>query len=62
MPQIISVAIVGIIFANLFDYFGYINAILSKLGIIGDGYDWFSTKKGRYDRSRNRFSVAVCRS
>lgn len=46
MPQIISVAIVGIIFANLFDYFGYINAILSKLGIIGDGYDWFSTKKG----------------
>lgn len=45
MPQILSVAIIGLIFANMFDYFGLINGILQKLGIISEGYDWFSTKK-----------------
>ena len=42
LPSIISVAIVGLIFSNLFDYFGVINAWLLKLGFISNPIDWFS--------------------
>ena len=41
MPCVISVAIVGVIFTNLFDYFGFINAWLLKLHIISEEIDWF---------------------
>lgn len=44
MPQIISVAIIGVIFSNMFDFFGFINAILIKVGILKDNFDWFGTK------------------
>ncbi len=44
MPNIISLAIIGLIFSNMFDYFGFINGILSKFGILTQGYDWFATK------------------
>lgn len=45
MPGIISVAIIGLIFSNMFEYFGFINAILGKMGIIEGGMDWLATKK-----------------
>lgn len=44
LPTIISVAIVGIIFSNIFDYFGVINGILKEFGIIKENIDWFSQK------------------
>jgi len=42
LPHIVSVAIVGLIFSNLFDYFGFVNAILLKFGIIKQEISWFS--------------------
>lgn len=41
LPNIISIAIVGVIFTNLFDYFGVINALLTKWGFLKEGIDWF---------------------
>ncbi|MBP3360457.1 MAG: sugar ABC transporter permease [Clostridia bacterium] len=44
LPTIISVAVVGLVFTNMFSYFGYINAVLMKLGIIKSGIDFFASK------------------
>lgn len=44
LPQMISLAIIGLIFTNMFDYFGLINTWLTKIGIISQGIEWFSTK------------------
>lgn len=44
MPCVISVAIVGIIFSNIFDVFGLANAWLTKLNIIKEPIDWFGGK------------------
>ncbi len=44
MPHIISVAIIGLIFTNMFDYFGLINNWLTKLGLLSHNVEWFSTK------------------
>ena len=44
LPSIISVAVIGVIFANMFDYFGFINAILIKVGLSQTGIDWFSNE------------------
>lgn len=44
LPTIISTAIVGLIFSNLFDVFGPINIFLKNLGITSDYISWFSTK------------------
>lgn len=41
MPNIISVAIIGLVFTNMFDYFGLINGWLMKTGIIQSEIDWF---------------------
>lgn len=41
MPHIISAAIIGLVFSNMFDYFGFINGILMKLGFISEGIEWF---------------------
>lgn len=41
MPNIVSVAIVGLIFSNMFDYFGVINGLLGKFGIAPEGVNWF---------------------
>lgn len=41
LPNIISIAIIGLIFSNLFDYFGLINGWLIKWGIIQSEIDWF---------------------
>ncbi|MDD6735281.1 MAG: sugar ABC transporter permease [Clostridiales bacterium] len=43
LPNIISVAIVGLIFSNMFDYFGLINAWLVKLKLITEEISWFSS-------------------
>ena len=42
LPCVISIAIVGLIFTNLVDYFGFINAWLMNLGIIDAPIEWFS--------------------
>ncbi len=44
LPSVISTAIIGLIFYNLFGYFGNINAILLKLGFIKTEIDWFASK------------------
>lgn len=44
LPNVISVAIVGIMFSNMFSFFGLINAILIKFGLITEGIDWFASK------------------
>lgn len=44
LPNIISVAIVGLILSNLFSYNGFINELLVKAGIISENIDWFSNK------------------
>ena len=43
----ISAVITGVLFGNLFDYFGFINSFLMKLGILEEGIDWF----GKYNTS-----------
>ena len=40
MPSVISVAILGLIVTNMFDYFGFVNAWLMKLNIIKEEIDW----------------------
>ncbi len=45
MPAIVSTAIVGLIFSNLFEFFGPINILLKKVGLISQNVDWFSTKR-----------------
>ena len=42
LPNIVAVAIIGLIFSSLFDYFGIINAWLLKLGAIKERIDWFA--------------------
>ena len=46
LPNVISIAIIGLIFSNMFDYFGFINANLMKLGIIDTEISWLSTTRG----------------
>lgn len=45
LPNIISVAIIGVMVSNLFDYFGVMNHILQSLRIISEPVDWFSSPK-----------------
>lgn len=42
VPNVVSVAIIGVVFSNLFSYFGVINSFLEKIGIIKEGVDWFA--------------------
>ena len=42
VPNVVSVAIIGVVFSNLFSYFGVINVFLEKIGIIKEGVDWFA--------------------
>ena len=44
LPNIISMAIIGLIFYNMFAYFGVINSILDGLFPAMEPIDWFSTK------------------
>ncbi|MDR0405519.1 MAG: sugar ABC transporter permease [Clostridiales bacterium] len=42
LPNIISVAVVGLIFTNMFGYFGWVNGTLLKIGAVREGVDWFA--------------------
>lgn len=44
LPHIISVAITGLILSNMFSYNGFINNVLTRLGLIGENIDWFADK------------------
>ena len=44
LPNIISMAIIGLILSNMFNYNGIVNALLMKIGTITEPIDWFSTK------------------
>lgn len=46
MPNIVSAAIIGVIFTNMFDYFGCINAFLEKIGVLSEPMDWFGSANG----------------
>ena len=41
MPNVVSIAILGLIVTNMFDYFGYINGILMKFHIIKLIYHYY---------------------
>jgi len=42
LPAIVSAAIVGLIFSNLFDFFGVINTYLVKFGIVQEPINWYA--------------------
>lgn len=44
LPHIVSTAIIALVFANIFNYFGVINALMQKIGILEQPVDWFGTK------------------
>ena len=44
LPNVVSIVIGGLIFSNMFSYWGYINNILLKLGWISKEIDWFSNR------------------
>ena len=44
MPNVVSVAIIGIIFSNMFSHFGVINRLLTDGHIIKENIDWFDHK------------------
>ena len=46
-PTMISAVITGVLFGNLFDYFGFINSFLMKFGVLKEGIDWL----GKYNTS-----------
>ena len=44
MPNIISVAVVGLVFVNMFGFFGVINGLLEKYKVISEGIPWLDSK------------------
>lgn len=44
MPNVVSVAIIGLIFSNMFSHFGVINRLLTDCGIIKENIGWFDNK------------------
>ena len=44
LPNVVSIAIIALIFSNIFSYFGVVNSALTKIGIMDVPIDWFSTK------------------
>lgn len=44
LPGIFSVAIIGLVFSNLFDFWGIVNGLLVKFGIIEENIDWLANK------------------
>lgn len=43
MPQVVSISIVGVIFTNMFDCFGFINAMIEKINPSIGIIDWFQS-------------------
>ena len=48
MPTVIGSVIVGLVFSNMFSYFGVVNECLTKLGMISEPVDWLSSRAGAY--------------
>ncbi len=48
MPTVIGSVIVGLVFSNMFSYFGVVNECLMKLGMISEPVDWLSSRAGAY--------------
>lgn len=44
LPNVISVIIIGLIFSNLFNYFGFVNGIMVELGILRQPIEWFANQ------------------
>lgn len=44
LPYIISTAVIGVIFSNMFSYFGFANGLLQKLNLMAEPVDWFASK------------------
>ena len=44
MPNIISVAVVGLVFTNMFGFFGVINGLLEKYRLAAEGVPWLDNK------------------
>ena len=44
LPNVISIAIVGLIFSNMFSYFGVMNNFFESTGLLESNMNWFSTK------------------
>lgn len=44
LPHIISIALVALVFSNIFGYFGVVNSLLMKFGIIQRPIEWFKHK------------------
>lgn len=44
LPNIISMAIIGLILSNMFNYNGIINGLLVRFHFIGENIDWFAKK------------------
>lgn len=44
LPNVISVAVIGVIFTNIFTYFGVFNTFLVDIGLIDKPIDWFANK------------------
>ena len=42
MPAMFSVAIIGLVFSNIFDFFGVANGLLMKFGLIEENINWFA--------------------
>lgn len=44
LPNILSMAVIGIMFSGMFSHFGIVNAFLTRLGLISENISWFSQK------------------
>ena len=44
MPSVIATSLSAVIFNNLFQYFGFFNDILMKLGLIAKPIDWYANR------------------
>ncbi len=44
MPSVISTALIALVFSNIFSYFGVLNALFEKWGIVSQPIEWFESK------------------
>lgn len=45
LPCVVSSAVVGLAFSCMFDYFGFFNGVMTKLGLMKLPVEWFSSQK-----------------
>ena len=44
LPNVVSTAIVALVFSNIFAYFGVVNSVAVSMGLLNAPIDWFGTK------------------